>query len=129
MADNSTYTLLPEDEQQAEPAFSPRQMAELYNMIHDSDEPKRKKKKKKKKKEKGKGKGKKKGKIKKWDKAIVNLFGSDKKSRKKAKGKKSKSKKQSKRELKYRLIEMTTEKSLDTASYGAKRYFDHKWPV
>lgn len=80
----------------------------------------------KKKKKKG---GKKK---KKYNKFLTSIFESHKKNKKKSKIKKykpKKSEKQLKIELKYRLIEIAAEKSADTVSYGAKRYFDHKWPV
>lgn len=133
MSDSTTYSVLPEDEQQTTPVFSPNQMTELYKLLHGFDEPKWKKKKKKKDKNRGKSKSKKKNRAKKLDKALTDLFDSNKKSKKKSnkksksKTKKSKGKKQTKHELKDQIILMTAEKSLDTASYGAKRYFDHKW--
>ena len=94
--------------------FSVGQLAEMYKLLCDSNEPKRKKKKK--------GGKKKKGKKKKLEKAYAYFHETEKKGKKKAKAR-GKGKKQAQRELQHQLY-LT---AADTLSYGAKRFFDHKY--
>ena len=103
---------------------------EIIKLFDNSDWPKLEKKKKKKEK-------KEKEKMKIFKKIMDSILEPNKKGKgkskkkKHAKGKlmKSKSKKQAWLELMLRLIEMVADTTLDTTSYGFKRFFDHKLPV
>jgi hypothetical protein len=97
----------------------------IYTVFsEDFDEPKKKSKKK----------GKKSIKSKKLDKAFNAFFKKDKKDKwkKSKKNSKKNSKAFHKKEaakLKYWMVKQTTKTTLDTASYGAKRFFDYKMPL
>ena len=109
------YSVLSEDTSDSELSRSPEHMAEMFKLFCNLYESKPKKNKKG---------GKKYKKYKKYKKSHKVSNKKNKKSKKK-----SKNKNMFKNEQQYRLLEIMVEKSLDTASYSIKRYFDHKWPI
>ena len=113
------YTIFPDD-QDSNLASSSSNFVDMYRLFHSSEKPKRKDKKKKKKQEK-------------LEKALADFLESGKKKKskrkkgKKSKGKSKKSQKQKSVEFKYRMIEKTADKTLDTASNVIEMYAESKF--